>query len=125
MARSDDVKILKQRSAEDLKVAEMIVDNDDEMIAHIGFNLQQFLEKKMKASLYENGIDYPKTHDLAALLKLFPQKRVGEKEKMFAYILSQYAVESRYSDDPLPPLDGQQLLSETKKFAEFIETLWN
>ena len=125
MARSDDVKILKQRSAEDLQVAEMIVSIDDELIAHIGFNLQQFLEKKMKASLYENGIDYPKTHDLAALLKLFPQKRIGEKEKMFAYILSQYAVESRYADDPLPMMDGQQLLSETKKFAEFIETLWN
>jgi len=124
MVRSEDIDILKLRASEDLRVAKIILDIDDELLTHIGFNLQQFLEKRMKTSLMEHGIKYPKTHDFAALLKLFLQRKIGEEDKMFAYTLSQFAVESRYGNCPSSPWDGRQMLHKATKFAELIETFW-
>jgi len=125
MVPHDDIEALKQRSAEDLLVAEMIINNNDELLEQIGFHLQQFIEKKMKASLQEHLIDYPKTHDLVLLLEFFPQKNVDKDDENFAYILSRFAVESRYNKRSVPPMDGQQMMRRTKKFAELIETLWD
>ena len=124
MVQSDDISILRLRASEDLRVAKMIIDADDELMAHIGFNLQQFLEKSMKACLMEHDVKYPKTHDLAMLLKLFPQEMISKEDKVFAYTLSQFAVESRYGNCPASPWDGQQMLEKVKEFADFIETLW-
>jgi len=120
----DDIETLKERSAQDLRAAEVLIENDDELLEHIGFNLQQYIEKKMKVHLQENGIDYPKTHDLVILLELFPQKNVNEDDETFAYILSRFAVEMRYGKRSIPPMDGQQMLERAKKFAKLIETLW-
>jgi len=100
-----------------------LVEGDDELMAQIGFFLQQFIEKKMKAHLQEHGVDYPKTHDLVLLLKLFPQERISVDDKRFANILSRFAVESRYGKHSMPPLDGRQMLDRTKKFAELLEML--
>ena len=125
MVQSDSIDILRRKASEDLQVAEMIVDNNDELIAQIGFHLQQFIEKRMKVSLGEHGIDYPKTHDLVMLLKLFPRKQINDDDKTFAHILSRFAVESRYDEMTAPPMDGRQMLEKAKSFAEFIETLWD
>jgi len=125
MVLSEDIEVLERRAAEDLTVAEILLDSDEELLAQIGFHLQQFIEKKMKASLRRQKIDYPKTHDLILLLKLFPCKRVSEDDEIFAHILSLFAVESRYGICSEPPMDGRQMLEEAKKFAELIETLWN
>ena len=124
MVQSNDIDILRQRAAEDLLSAEIILENNDELLAQIGFHLQQFIEKNMKASLQEHGIKYPFTHDLVLLFSLFPNKKV-EEDEIFAHILSRFAVESRYSMHSAPPYDGQQLLDKTKRFATMIETLWN
>ena len=51
----------------------------------------------------------PWTHDLRALLRLFPKKDVTEDDIMFLHILSRLAVESRYNDYFMPPLDGRQM----------------
>jgi len=124
MVQSEDVEILERRAAEDLRAAEILLDSDDELMAQVGFLLQQYIEKRMKASLQKHDIEYPKTHDLVMLLKLFPNKGVCVDDKIFAHVLSRFAVESRYGAFSTPPLDGQQMLEKTKKFAELIETLW-
>ena len=118
MAQYDDVEILEQKAANDLLVAEMIVDNNDELLEQAGFHLQQFVEKKIKAELHRRRVDYPWTHDLGALLKVFPTTHVSEDDKTFLYILSRFAVESRYNDYFKPPWDGRQMLERAKKFAE-------
>ena len=124
MVQSESINILRQRAEEDLQAAEILLDRNDELMAQIGFFLQQFVEKRMKVSLAEHGIKYPKTHDLSILLELFPQEKIGEDDEMFAQIISRFAVESRYDKFSVPPMDGQQMLNKVKKFAEFIETLW-
>ena len=78
----------------------------------------------MKASLQEHSIDYPKTHDLARLLYLFPQEKISKDDETFINILSQFAVESRYGEDVEPPWNGRQMMEKAKKFAELVETLW-
>jgi HEPN domain-containing protein len=124
MVPYDDVDILRQRAAEDLEGAEIILNNNDELLALIGFHLQQFVEKMMKIGLREHDIDYPKTHDLVLLLELFPQKKVSEEDETFAYILSRFAVESRYGRRSVPPMDGRQMLEKAKEFVRKIGTLW-
>jgi len=42
-------------------------------------------------------------------LRLFPKKDVTEDDIMFLHILSRLAVESRYNDYFMPPLDGRQM----------------
>jgi len=125
MVRSEDAATLERIAAGDLLAAQIIFEADEELIEHIGFHLQQFIEKTMKASLQRHDIDYPKTHDLVILLELFPYEKVTEEEEIFAYILSRFVVESRCSMSSTSPLHSQQLLEKTKKFAEFIETLWD
>ena len=125
MGQHDDVRVLDQRADEDLMVAELIIDNNDELLEQIGFHLQQFVEKKMKVSLKRHNVDYPLTHDIARLLKLFPREKVSEDDKMFAYTLSHYAVESRYGEEPESPWDGQYMLDKAKKFVQLVESLWD
>ncbi|MCL2786108.1 MAG: HEPN domain-containing protein [Methanomassiliicoccaceae archaeon] len=124
MVQYDDIAALRQRATEDLRVAEIILDHDDELLTQMGFHLQQFLEKRMKVCLQEHNVDYPKTHDLVLLLELFPQEKISDNDRTFAYILSRYAVELRYGIRSAPPLDGRQMLERAKKFAELMETLW-
>jgi HEPN domain-containing protein len=125
MDLSENAETLRRKSEEDFRVAEILLSSGYELPLQIGFHLQQFIEKKMKAYLQEHGIDYPKTHDLLLLLKLFPRKKITEEDEMYAYILSRFALESGYHDSFEPPLDGGQLMDRTKKFAELIETLWD
>lgn len=125
MAQYNDIEILRQRAAEDLLSAEILLNSNRELLGQVGFHLQQYIEKKMKASLQEHKIKYPLTHDLAMLMKLFPQKNIAEEDKIFAYTLSQFAVESRYGEQCASPWDGWQMLEKSKEFTEMIEALWN
>jgi len=78
----------------------------------------------MKAELSRRKVNYPWTHDLGAILKLFHGVNITEDDKMLLYILSRFAQESRYVDYSVPPLDGRQMMDRTKKFAEHMGTLW-
>jgi HEPN domain-containing protein len=124
MGKYDDADILEQRAAEDLRAAETLLEKDDGLLEHIGFHLQQFVEKKMKAELSRRRVNYPWTHDLGAILKLFPHGNITEDEKILLYILSRFAQESRYIDYFAPPPDVRQMLDRANKFAEIIGTLW-
>ena len=73
-----DPEVLKElvrwvRYAEDdLKVAELILDNDQVPRAAC-FNAQQRAEKSIKASLVFLQVPFPKTHDLNRLRDLLPE----------------------------------------------------
>ncbi|MCL2607477.1 MAG: HEPN domain-containing protein [Methanomassiliicoccaceae archaeon] len=116
--------MLELRAADDLLGAKVLLDSSHELPALIGFHLQQFVEKKMKISLQKRDIDYPKTHDLSMLLELFPQENINEDDEIFAQILSQFAVNTRYGECIELPWDGQEMLEKAKEFVEKMETLW-
>jgi HEPN domain-containing protein len=64
------------------------------------FHAQQCIEKYMKALLIENGVTFPRTHDLLALLVLatpvFPS---GANLRTELAELAPYAVDVRYPGD--------------------------
>ncbi len=62
----------------------------------IAYHAQQCAEKCLKAYLVYKNIDFPYTHDLAALLKLFPVSAEWMKELQTATVLRSYAITTRY-----------------------------
>jgi len=124
MVQYDDIEILELRAAEDLSGAEALLENERDYPTLILFHLQQFVEKSMKVSLRKHDVGYPRTHDLSVLLELFPQERISEDDDIFAHLLSQFAVGSRYGEYAEPPWSGRQMLEKAKAFVEMIGTLW-
>jgi len=81
-----------------LRLVKAVVDNtviDDSLV---GFDVQQAMEKSLKAWLAAVGAEYPFSHDLGLLLDRL--RREGQKvesfRKLAAYSL--FAVQMRYDD---------------------------
>lgn len=66
----------------------------------ICFHAQQCVEKYFKAVLHEAGVPFPKTHDLALLLKLtMPQQPLWSPYEPALKRLTVAAVQFRYPDE--------------------------
>ncbi len=63
------------------------------------FHAEQCVEKYLKALLVANGLDFPRTHQIAQLLVLIPQNNrpllSPEEQELF----TDYAVSTRYPGD--------------------------
>ncbi|MGD2176087.1 MAG: HEPN domain-containing protein [Candidatus Brocadiaceae bacterium] len=66
------------------------------------FHAQQTVEKYVKALLVLRGIDFPKTHDLEALLSLVPAADRPEVSEDEQARLTDYATVMRYPGDYEP-----------------------
>jgi HEPN domain-containing protein len=64
----------------------------------ICFHLQQCAEKLMKAALSKNQINFPKIHDLEALLTIITNNKIDlHPDPDLLIELNDYAVEGRYA----------------------------
>ncbi len=64
------------------------------------YELQQAVEKSLKALLLYNEVEFPRTHDIDQLIKLLKLNSVEVPDKILeASIMTQYAVRTRYPDD--------------------------
>ncbi len=63
------------------------------------FHAQQCVEKYVKALLINHGRDFPKTHDLRALLALLPARVWPDLTPEEQHLLSRYATVTRYPGD--------------------------
>lgn len=75
MRPADEVKrdLMRQwlsKAEEDLGAAEILISHKTSYLSAVGFHCQQAAEKFLKAWLTFNQIEFPKTHDLGALLDL-------------------------------------------------------
>lgn len=92
------------KANEDLAVAQVLMNAKPRFLNAIGFHAQQAAEKYVKAFLVWKQIDFPKTHNIAALLTLICPSNEGLSESLHStIILSRYCVEVRYPAD-LPEL---------------------
>src|SRR5690242_12000939 len=69
----------------------------------VAFHTQQAAEKALKAVLVHASVDFPRTHDLQALLMLICNRGIAvppELEPVTA--LTRFAAETRYPGDPEP-----------------------
>jgi HEPN domain-containing protein len=81
----------------DLAVARDIASNPDVLPSQTAFHAQQAAEKAIKAVMIHEGIAFPLTHDLEALVKRWTNSGRGWPPALVnVKALNPYAVESRY-----------------------------
>ncbi len=64
---------LLRKANDDLAAALCLGAAESTSLWTIGFHVQQAVEKSLKAVLLQQGVHYPFTHDIAALVKLVQQ----------------------------------------------------
>src|SRR5438045_9589706 len=85
------------------------------------FHLQQCVEKYLKARLEDDGIDFPKVHDLERLLDLVVTvEPLWESLRPAMASITGYAVEARYPCSNVTPVDARTVLNATKRIRERI-----
>jgi HEPN domain-containing protein len=81
----------------------------------ICFHCQQMVEKYMKAFLYKNNIDFPKTHNLLELLDLCSRLDPSlNLQKDLLVELDRYGVRYRYPGVSAEKEDAKSALSSAK-----------
>jgi HEPN domain-containing protein len=89
-----------------------------------GFQVQQTIEKTLKAWLYLCGVEPPFTHDLVALLKLLQQAEIDITPHRDLARFTDFAVQIRYDDQPdLQNLDRATWNSRAEALVTAIEAL--
>ena len=98
----------------DLKVAEHLLhENADWAVDAICFHAQQCVEKYLKALLVRENIDFPKTHDLEAVVALLPPPLRPKLSSDEQKVLTKCAIAVRYPGD-----FGSRSLQEAKELVE-------
>ena len=87
------------------------------------FLSQQLAEKYLKGLLVSNGTEFPKTHDLLALLSLVPPGVAGAGLlKADLQLLNRYAIELRYPTD-IPEVtqrDAEEAAMAARRVRDFV-----
>jgi len=88
-----------QKAENDLKSAEAILALGEKCPTDgVCFHAQQCIEKYIKALLVANKLDFPKTHDINALILLLPESMRPPIDVFQGRRLTDYAANSRYPD---------------------------
>lgn len=90
------------------------------------FDAQQAAEKSIKAVLVHRQIDFPKTHNIRALLELLdPTGSEISKEIWQGIDLTNYAVETRYPGpaEPVTRNEYRQALAVARKVVKWAENI--
>lgn len=97
-----------QRSRSDLVLGRTARDTPEVLLEDACFHAQQCAEKALKALLIDQGIAFPRTHVLETLLDLLRAAGVDVPAEVDeAFVLTQYAVETRYPGEWEPITDQE------------------
>ncbi|MCI8424885.1 MAG: HEPN domain-containing protein [Adlercreutzia sp.] len=94
---------LYDKAASTFRSARLLFDHrgdDDAQLNYIGHHLQQALELSIKYQLEQNGVEYPKTHDIDQLARVAREHEIdlcfSEYLEDHAEMFSQWEAKSRY-----------------------------
>ena len=94
---------LYDKAVANLRTAQILFDHDaddEEQINAMGYHLQQAMELALKYLLEQNGVEYPKTHDIDQLIRMGREAGaelyLPEYLEDHAEMLSQWGAKSRY-----------------------------
>jgi HEPN domain-containing protein len=120
MAVSEALAMLRV-ARRDLKAARLlVVDEADE--ANWGFQMQQAIEKALKAWIFSCDVQAPFTHDIADLLQILAEQGVNLTPYLQFSQFTIFAVQLRYDDDPDPQgLDRQEWLEIVQALLDEVE----
>jgi HEPN domain-containing protein len=102
MANLDTAKEWLKRAKGNLLIGRdnSYLDLRDIPVEELCFNLQQSVEKSLKALLIYNDIEFPFVHEIASLLTIIKKNHIEVPENLiFAAQLTRYAVTTRYPGD--------------------------
>lgn len=106
----------------DLQAAHAMTNTTSFHEAVWGFQVQQAIEKALKAWLYLFGVEPPFTHDLVALLKLLDQAGIDIAAYRDLARFTDFAVQIRYDDQPeLQNLDRDSWNNRVEALLASIE----
>lgn len=123
MKQHEHIRLLLRKSAQDIAVMERLrtdLDIEDETI---GFHAQQAVEKALKAWLVALGVDYPKLHNLDALMGLLE----AEGHALPVHLagvgdLTPFATVFRYEDFCAPTVfDREGALRTAREIHAFVQ----
>jgi HEPN domain-containing protein len=82
----------------------------------VSFHAQQCVEKYLKALLVDAGIDFPKTHDIEALVALVPRGRRPKLSAEEQAGLTEYATVARYPGwGPIPLAEARRAVAMARR----------
>ena len=84
------------------------------------FHAQQCAEKYLKALLLSQSIDFPKTHDLRALVQLVLSQLSLNLDMTELVKLNRYSIESRYPGDwdPIARSDAEEAVAIAQRVRQ-------
>jgi HEPN domain-containing protein len=91
-----EVRAWVEKAESDLKAVDLLIPAGDAPFDVICFHAQQAAEKYLKATLTCLGVPFPKTHDLAVLVGLFPRESALPGELADLSELTDAAISVRY-----------------------------
>ena len=95
------------KSQRDLKVAKILLNNEESLLDAVVYHCQQSAEKALKAYLVSQNVKFVKTHDLDVLLGLCSSSKPDfQNLQEAADILTPYATEFRYPGGLIEPERG-------------------
>jgi HEPN domain-containing protein len=123
MAEADALALLAI-ARRDLLAAQGMTDTTTFHEAVWGFQVQQTIEKALKAWLYLTGVEPPFTHDLVALVKLLEQAGIDIDLYRDLARFTDFAVQIRYDHQPDPQnLDRSSWNDRVEALVTFLEAM--
>lgn len=80
----------------ELKALEIVIDNPNFPDEVFGYIAQQSVEKALKAWISSVGVDFPYTHDIAALLRILEKNKRNIEPYWDLAELTTFTTQSRY-----------------------------
>jgi HEPN domain-containing protein len=122
---SEDPQAWLQHARSDLAVARAVLDTPDVLLEDICFHTQQCAEKALKGLLVQHEIPFPRTHVLETLLDLLKEAGFDlPPEVDEAFVLTQYAVQTRYPGawEPITSEEVDFALETAAQVLAWVET---
>ena len=112
------------RAKSDLKLGFIAIETQGVLLEDACFHAQQCAEKALKALLMAQQIDFPRTHIIELLLDLSKAQGVDVPESVdHAYVLTQYAVQTRYPGvwEPVYMDEAMRALDQARTVLDWVE----
>jgi HEPN domain-containing protein len=114
------------KAEDDLRVARLLIAEENRLYAAGVYHCQQAAEKALKAWLTCRDVVFPKTHDLETLLHLCLTQEPGFGAfAEHARVLTPLATEFRYPGDVLSPAPerAREILGQATEIFEYADQL--
>lgn len=129
MAKSDKDHALQmlEMAKKDHQALTHMLDAENFSEEIFGFHAQQSIEKALKAWIASRGLEYPKSHDVSALVMILEDHGADLSEFPDLEDYTIFAVQYRYEayDESEEPVDRREVIRVTSSLLAHVESILN